>query len=267
MPVVRDWGTAIMSALGNALNMLLTFVPRFIGFLVILLIGWIIAALVSKALVALLRKVGFDRLSDRIGFTRFEQQMGIRMDPAQLLGKIVFWILFLIFLVPATDALGLPAVSSVINRIVDYLPNVFVAILVLFLGALAATVVADLVRGITANTSIGNPNVFATVARVAVLGFSILIALEQLQIAPALLNLLFAGIIGAAALAFGLAFGIGGRDAAQRLLNRSEEGMSRSGSAYGTQLSTSPGSLANGAQTNEQWAPPPQTPTQTRRAR
>lgn len=244
MAVVQDWGTAIISALGNALNLVLTFIPKFIGFLVILLVGWIIASAVSKALTAILRKIGFDRLADRIGLTRLEQRMGIQMDAAGILGKITYWFLFLIFLVPAADALGLPAVSNVLNTLVAYIPNVFVAILVLFLGTLAATFVADIVRGATASANIGNSNLFANVARYAIIGFAALIALEQLQIAPALLNILFTAIIGALAIAFGLAFGLGGQDAARRWLNRGESAVTNAASQMQAQQSVNQASDA-----------------------
>ena len=220
--MIQDWGTAIYNALANALNMILTFIPKLIGFLVILIVGLIIAALVAKAVTFLLRKVGFDRMSDRIGLTRFEQRMGVRMDTAGVLGKIVYWFIVLIFLVPAADALGVPAVSNVLNQLVAYIPNVFVAILVLFLGALAATVVADLVRGAVASANIGNPNIFAMIARWAIIAFAALIALEQLKITPDLINELFGAVVLALAIAFGLAFGLGGQEAARRWLARGE---------------------------------------------
>jgi Conserved TM helix len=226
MPVtVTNWGEAIFTALTNALNLLLAFIPKLLGFLVILLVGWIIATAISKALTFLLRKVGFDRMANRIGLTRLEQRMGIQLDPARVLGQIAFWFIFLIFLVPATDALGLPAVSNILNALVAYIPNVFVAILVLFLGTLAATFVSDIVRGATASANVGNPTVFANIARYAIIAFAALVALEQLQIAPALLNELFGGIVLAAAIAFGLAFGLGGQDTARRWLARSENTM------------------------------------------
>jgi hypothetical protein len=152
--------------------------------------------------------------------------MGLRMDAAGVLGKVVYWFIFLIFLVPAVDSLGLTAVSNILNQVIAYIPNVFVAIVVLFLGTLAATFVADLVRGATASTNMGNPNMYAAIARWAIMGFVAIIALEQLQIAPALLNELFGAVVAAAALAFGLAFGLGGRETAQRLLNRSENSVS-----------------------------------------
>lgn len=212
----------VVNSLANALNMVITFIPRLIGFALILLVGWLIAYFISKALVLLLRKVGFDRMSQRIGLTRFEGRMGVKMDSAGILGKVVFWFILLIFLVPAADALGVPAVSNILNQLVAYIPNVFVAILVLFLGSLAGTVVADLVRGTTASAKIGNPNLFANIARFAIIGFAALIALEQLQIAIPLINELFGGIVLAVSLAFALAFGLGGQESARRWLNRGE---------------------------------------------
>ncbi len=237
MTVVSNWGDAIITALANALNLVLTFVPKLLGFIVILAIGLIIASLVSKAVTFLLRKVGFDRLGDRIGLTQLEQRMGVSMDAAGILGRVVYWFLLLIFLVPAVDALGLTAVSSLLTTLVAYIPNVFVAILVLFLGTLAATFVSDIVRGATASTNVGNPNVFASIARYAIMGFAALIALEQLQIAPALLNILFTAIVGALALAFALAFGLGGRETAQRLLSRTETTVSNAASQMQAQQS------------------------------
>ncbi|HET9919251.1 MAG TPA: mechanosensitive ion channel [Ktedonobacteraceae bacterium] len=226
MGVITNWGQAIFTALTNALNLLLEFIPKLVGFLVILLVGWIIASLVSKAVTFLLRKVGFDRLGQRIGLSRFEQNMGVHMDAAGILGKVVYWFLFLIFLVPAADALGVPSISAILNELVAYIPNVFVAILVLFLGALAASVVASLVRGATASANMGNPNLYANIARYAIIGFAAIIALEQLKIAPDLMNILFTAVVGAAAIAFGLAFGLGGRDTARRLLDRTENTVS-----------------------------------------
>lgn len=225
MVTLTNWGEAIVTALGNALNLLLTFIPRFLGFLVILLVGWLIASLVSKGVTGLLRRIGFDRISQRIGLTRLEQRMGLHMDSAGILGKVVFWFLFLIFLVPAADTLGVPAVSNILNQLVAYIPNVFVAILVLFLGTLAATVVGDIVRGATAGAGVGNPNVFAALARWAIILFAALIALEQLNIAPNLMNILFTAVVGGLALAFGLAFGLGGQETARRWLSRGQQAL------------------------------------------
>ncbi|HEY6540556.1 MAG TPA: hypothetical protein VIZ18_06450 [Ktedonobacteraceae bacterium] len=231
---MENIGVSIVNALNDAVKLILTFIPRLVGFLVILIVGLIIATVISKALTLVLRKIGFDRLANRIGLARFEQRMGISLDPAGVLGKIVYWFLLLIFLVPAADALGLPAVSNILNQLIAYIPNVFVAILVLFLGTLAAMFVADIVRGATASANIGNPSIFAGIARWAIIGFAALIALEQLQIAPALINELFGAIVAAVALAFALAFGLGGRETAQRWLSRGESTVSKVSSQAST---------------------------------
>lgn len=212
----------IINAFTTALGMVFAFVPRLVGFLVILLIGWLVSYAVGKAVTLLLRKVGFERLAQRAGLTRLEQRMGMRMDTAGILGKIAFWFLFLIFLVPATDSLGLPTVSSTLNAIVGYIPNVFVAVLVLFLGTLLGLFVGDLVQGGSTAARFGNPRLLGNITRWAIIGFAAMIVLAQLQIAPSLINVLFGAIGAGLALAFGLAFGLGGRETAQRWLARNE---------------------------------------------
>ncbi len=192
-----------------------------------------------------MRKVGFDRIADRIGLSRLGQQAGIKTDAADILGKLVYWFIFLIFLVPAVNALGLTTVSDLLGRVIGYLPNVFVAILVLFLGTLAATFVADIVRGASASARVGNPNLFSNIARYAILGFVAIVALEQLGIATSLLNILFTAIVGAAALAAGLAFGLGGQDTAHKYLERTESAASTAATQIQAQQQRT-----NGAQTS-----------------
>jgi len=246
---------AVINSFQAALALLFTFVPRLLGFLVILLIGWIVASALAKAITFLLRKVGFDRIGDRIGLSRLLSQSNIKTDAADVLGKLVYWFIFLIFLVPAVDALGLNAVSALLGQVIGYLPNVFVAILILFLGTLAATVVAGIVRGASSSARIGNPNIFADVARYAILGFVALTALEQLGIATSLLNILFAAIVGATALAAGLAFGLGGQDTAHKYLERAESAANQTASQVQVQ------------QTAEQVRTLPQTGIDTTRTR
>src|SRR5579872_4182483 len=109
---ITDWGTAVLTSLSTALALVFAFIPKLLGFLVILLIGWLIASALSRAVTFLLRKVGFDRVATRIGLSGLEQRMGLSMDAAGVLGKVVYWFVFLVFLVPAVDALGLTSVSN-----------------------------------------------------------------------------------------------------------------------------------------------------------
>jgi len=218
MNTVTNWGTAIVASFAAALTLVLSFIPKLVGFLVILVIGWIVAALLSKGITLLLQKVGFDRMSERMGLTRLEQRMNVRLDAATVLGKVVFWFVFLIFLVPACNALELNSVSSLLGLIIGYIPNVFVAIVVLFLGMMLATFIADIVRNTSMSARTSNPNILANIVRYTIIGFAVLVALEQLQIAPSLITILFTAVIGGTALACALAFGLGGRDSARQLL-------------------------------------------------
>ena len=213
---------ATIRSFQSALTLVFAFVLRSFGLLVILLIGWLLASALAKAVTFLLRKVGFGRIADRIGLSRIGQQAGIKSDAVGILGKLVYWFIFLTFLVPVVNVLGSNTVSDLLGRVIGYLPNVFVAVLVLFLGMLAAIVVADLVRGASANAQISNPNLFANIARYTILSFVALLALEQLGIATSLLNILFTAIVGAAALAAGPAFGPGGQETARKYLGRRE---------------------------------------------
>lgn len=238
MQAITDWGTALITSFATALALVFAFIPKLIGFLIILLIGWFVAKALGRIVTSLLRKVGFDNFSNRIGLNRFDQRMGVHLDAAGILGQIVFWFIFLIFLVPAVESLGITSATVILNQFIAYIPSVFVAILILFLGALLATVVADIVRGLTATAGIGNPNIFAAVARWAILLFAIFMALSQLGIAPAIVELLFSAIVFGSALAFGLAFGLGGRDAAQRLIESGEANMNTAAVQLSTRQAT-----------------------------
>jgi hypothetical protein len=145
--------------------------------------------------------------------------MGVREDSAGVIAGIVKWFVRLITLVVAFDTLGLPAVSGVLQQLLLWLPNLIVALVVLVIGGLAANALSQLVRGATAEAGFSNPDVLATVARMAVWGFTIVVAVNQLGIATTLINTLLVGIVGAFTIAFGLAFGLGGRDRAAQLLD------------------------------------------------
>ncbi len=216
--VITDWGAAVMTSLTAALTMFLAAIPRVIGFLVILVIGWLIAGVLAAAVAALLRAVRFNDLAQRSGLAGFVHNMGVRKDTAGVLADIVKWFVRLIVLVVAFDALGLPAVSSVLQQFLLWIPNLVVAMIILVIAGLAANALGDLVRGATAQAGFDNPDLFATITRVAVWGFGIVIAVNQIGVAQTLVNTLFMGLVGALALAIGLAFGLGGRDTAGQIV-------------------------------------------------
>jgi hypothetical protein len=244
---VRDAGDAFRASLAGALNTVLSAIPRIIGFVVVLIVGWLIASLLARGVQALLHAVKFNDLARRSGFADFVEKMGVRDDASGVIASIVKWFVRLITLVVAFDTLGLPAVSNVFNQLLFWLPNLIVALVVLVIGGLAANALSRLVRGATAEAGFSNPETLETVTKVAVWGFAIVVAVNQLGIATTLINTLLIGLVGALALAFGLAFGLGGRDRAAQVLDTMGRSAQRAGPKLARAADSAARSIPQGA--------------------
>ncbi len=218
--IVYEWSAAVVSSLSTAMGLLFSAIPKVLGFAVILLVGWLLASLVEKGVAALLRTIRFNDLSDRSGLADFVHKMGAETDSSGMIGAIAKWFIRLIALVVAFDALGLTAVSDVLRQLLLWLPNVAVALVVLVIGGLAARALGNLVRGAAAEGGLGNPQFLAKVATTLVWAFAIVVAVHQIGIATELVNTLFMAVVGAVALALALAFGLGGRETASRIVQR-----------------------------------------------
>ncbi len=225
---IQSWGEAMMASLTGAMAIFMSAIPKIIGFLVILIVGWVIASLIAKGVGMLLRRVHFNEMSQRAGISDFVQKAGVKSDSSGFLANVAKWFIRLIALVVAFDALGLPAVSQVLRDFLMWLPNLVVALVVLVIGGLAAKALANLVRGATEKAQLGDPAVLSRVAGVAVWAFAIVVAVNQLGIAERLINTLFMAFVGALALALGLSFGLGGRETAAEMLRNWRERSQRS---------------------------------------
>ena len=219
-PAVRDWSEAMVTSLAAAMAMFFAAIPKVLAFAVILVVGWFLAGLIASVVAKLLRAVRFNELSQRSGFEGFVTNIGVRTDAAGFLATVAKWFIRLIVLVVAFDALGLPAVSDVLRQLLLWLPNLAVGLVVLVIGGLLANAAAGVVRGATASAGFRHPEVIATVARVSVWIFAIIVAVNQIGIAQELVNTLFMGAVALVVIALGLSFGLGGRDLAARLLNK-----------------------------------------------
>jgi hypothetical protein len=215
---VSNWGQAFMDSITMSLALFMGAIPKLLAFAVILIGGWLLASAIARVVAALLRGMRFNDLALRSGFSDFVHSMGVRVDAAGFIGGIARWFVRLITLVVAFDALGLPAVSQILQQVLLWLPNVAVAVVALVIGGLVANALAGLVRGATASTELGNPGWLANIARGAVWAFAILVAINQLGVAQDLVRTLFMGVVGALALALGLAFGLGGHDTASEIV-------------------------------------------------
>ena len=215
---IQTMWDGILASVTAALVMLAAAIPRILGFILILIIGWIIASLVAKAIAGILRSVNFNALADRSGFGSFVRNMGVDTDSAGFIALLGKWFIRILALVVAFDALGLPAISDVLRQFLVWLPNLAVALAVLVIGGLLANAAAGLVRGATAQAGLGNPDLLSSITKFAIWAFAIVIAVNQIGIASTLVNTLFMAVTGALALALGLAFGLGGQETARRMV-------------------------------------------------
>lgn len=217
---ITQWSDAMFTSLAAAMALFLTAVPKIIGFLLIVIVGWFIASLIDRGLAAVLRSIRFNELARRAGLADFVDKMGMNTDPAGLIGLVVKWFVRLIALVVAFDALGLPAVSDVLQQLLLWLPNVVVALVVLVIGGLCARGLSNVVRGTAAEAGLTNANLLARLASFVVWAFAIVVAVNQIGIATELVDILFMAVVGALALGLGLAFGLGGRETAAEILRK-----------------------------------------------
>jgi len=217
---IRDWSDALWNAFANAIAILLGAIPKIVAFLVIIIIGWIIASIIAKIINTILNTIRFNDLSERSGFSGFVNNVGLKTDASGFISLVVKWFIRLIVLIAAFDALGLPQVSDVLRQFVLWIPNLIVALIIIVIGGLAANALSGLVLGAAKNAQLGNPELLAAVARVAVWGFTIVIAVNQIGVAQTIVNTLFTAVVGALALAVGLAFGLGGRETAAEIVKR-----------------------------------------------
>ncbi len=215
---ITEWSAAMMTSLAAAMALFFSAIPKIFGFLIIVIVGWLVASAVEKGIAAVLRTIKFNHLAERSGLADFVAKMGTSTDSAGMIALIVKWFIRLIALVVAFDALGLPAVSDVLRQLLLWLPNVIVALVVLVIGGLAAKALANVVRASASEAGLTNAALLAKIASTVVWTFAIIVAVNQIGIATTLVNTLFMAIVGAIALALGLAFGLGGRETAAEIV-------------------------------------------------
>lgn len=201
-------------------NSILSYVPNVLGAALVFLIGIIIASVLQTVVVKLVELLRVDELFSKLDLRTSLEKSGIRLHVGKLLGWIVKWFFIIVSLVAATDILGWDQVTNYLREVVLYIPNVIIAVIILLAGILLATFVRNVVKTAVDAAELASADFLSGIAKWAILLFSFMAALVQLQIAPGLINTLFTGLVAMLSLAGGLAFGLGGKEHASRALDR-----------------------------------------------
>lgn len=205
--------------LHNLRQMVTEFLPRVLAMLIIFIVGGFIAWLVKVIVRRILWFVKFNRLCETAGFTQLLTKSGLP-SPTELLSRLVFWVLWVAFILVGLNALGVTALQAEIARIFQFLPQIFVAIVILFVGVIAANFFgrATLLAAVNANSP--SPRLLSSIVRFLIITLAVTMALERIGLAHGVVLIAFGVAFGAVMLGLALAFGLGGRDAARRLLER-----------------------------------------------
>lgn len=220
MSAINDWSVGFITGLTAGLTRFFGAIPNIIGALLLLAIGWFIAGLIGTIVVKLARAIHVDTVSDRVGANSFLARSGAKLKVSDVLGEVVKWVIRLIFIEMAAEQLGMPQVSQIINSVLAFVPNIIVAAIILGVGTFLGQILGGIVRASASEARLSNANTLAKLASGAVVAFAIIAALNELNIAPVVVNTLYIGLVAAISLALGLAFGLGGRETAARYTER-----------------------------------------------
>lgn len=213
---MQNINDTLLTTLNTSMQAIIAFAPKFLLGLIFLIIGIIIAAFLKQILTELFRFFKFETYLAKYGVP--ETRDGAQWST--IVAEIARWFVIVAFLIPTADVWGLGRFASVLDGLLSYLPNVFVAVLLLLVGFVISRLVHDLVQASVHGVSQESAKSVALIARYAVLVFVFLVVLNQLGIASDLIRILFSGIVAMLAIAGGLAFGLGGKDAAKDTIER-----------------------------------------------
>jgi hypothetical protein len=224
--IIQSWGEALNAAFYGFAPAALQFGAYLLAAIIIFVIGWIIGSFIGKLVQKLFQKINVDSALRQAGMDNVLRRGDINLNSGAFVGGLVKWFIIAIFFLAALRVLGLNQVTLYLEQVVvGYLPHVIIAVLILLASVVIAGVVQKIVVGAASAAHIGSANVLGLITKWAIIVFAVLTALVELNIAASLIQILFIGVVVAFSLSFGLAFGLGGRDAAARAIEKAQQKM------------------------------------------
>ena len=222
--ILQTWGEVLAQSFQDLWLGVVSFVPSLVVAIVIFIAGWIVGALLGRVVSQIIKSLKVDNALRSAGSEALLNRAGFKLDSGRFLGGLVRWFIIIVFLVAAFDVLGLNQVNDFLQQVVLlYLPQVIVAVLILLVAALIADAMESVVKGSAKAAEIKSANFLGNVTKWPIWIFAILMALYQLGVAAAFVQTLFTGVVVALAISAGLAFGLGGKDHATKILDRMEQ--------------------------------------------
>jgi len=216
--MTQDWITITYQELQNAWAGFIEFIPKLIGAIIIFIVGWIIAIALEQLIARILKKLRFNQLFERAGWKEALEKAEFKVNPAEFIGAIFKWILVIVFLLIAVEILGFVQFAAFLKSVIDWLPNLVVAVAIFVVAAIAADILGKITVASLEKVKVDYSHLAGKIVRWSVWTFALLAILFQLGVARPLIETLFTGLMAGLAIAFGIAFGLGGKDLATELL-------------------------------------------------
>lgn len=215
------WIEVLNQSFQSVLSGVVSVVPNLIIAIIIIIIGWIVGAALSKLIEQIVKGIRLDKALSSAGLHNLVEKSGFKLNSGKFIGELVKWFIVVVFLIAAFDVLGLAQVNNFLRGVViGYLPQVIAAVLILLISVVVGEAMRKIVTASAKATGMMSANFLGSVTKWAIWIFAVLAALFQLGIAATLIQTLFTGAVVALALALGLAFGIGGKDAARDYIDK-----------------------------------------------
>jgi len=203
------------------------FIPTLLLALALLFAGFIFAWIFEVVSKKVMRIVMLDKIVEKVGLKTLFDKAGLKISFTRLLSGVVYWFVLIVFLASVVNVLGLTQLSSFLDQLVAYLPNVIAAVAILVIGILVANLLFNVVKHASESARLRSANFLASLTKWSIFVFAFIAALVQLKVAPDLLKILFTGFVVMISLAGGLAFGLGGKEAAKDVIDKIKGGVSK----------------------------------------
>lgn len=223
--ILSNWGMTLSSSFNNLLGATVNFLPNLVLAIIIFVIGWFLGVLIGRVIAQAVRAIKVDHALRAAGVEDVVNRAGWTLNSGEFIGALVKWFIIIVFLLAALSAMGLTSVTLFLQLgLLPYLARVIVAVLIIAIAAVVAEVAQSVVSGSARAAGVSSAGFAGTVAKWAIWIFAILAALDQLGVTP-FVQTIFTGVVVALSIAFGLAFGLGGQEAAARFIERTRNDM------------------------------------------
>jgi len=216
----------LLDSLKSVWQSFIEFLPTLLAALIVFIIGWIIAIFLGKVANRIIKTIKLDILLAKLGFRKALTKAKLKLNSGKFFDELVKWFFIIVFLMTAVDILGLTEVTLFLKTILFYIPNVIIAAIILLAAVIVANFMQRVVKASADAAGLSSSGAVGGIAKWAILVFGFVIALTQLGIATTLIQTIVIGLIAMLALAGGLAFGLGGKDWAARILDRIKQDLS-----------------------------------------